>query len=320
VSVRAGGGTADSPGMVSDARRGRRTGKPGNHPWRNLLFALPALIAVALFFYASIAFIVNASLADWNFIGAPKPVGLGNFQRLLVDPIFGKAVIHSILYGGVVLFAQAAIGLGLAILVSGRVKFGAFYKTLFFIPVIIAPGILAYVFRRLFDPGGEMSQFMHGIGLGQLWQPWLAYPETALWAIIAMGIYSGMGGAFLIYSAALTQIDREILEAAAIDGASGRQSIRYVVMPLLKGTHAIFAIFGLGAAIGVFDIIYLSTEGGPARATETISTYLFKKSIVEFKGGYASAISLVVLVVGLLLTFAILAFLRERPSRKPKEA
>jgi raffinose/stachyose/melibiose transport system permease protein len=305
-------GTSRSLARSRSRSRGHR---PGSRPWLNLLYALPALAMIALFFYGAIIFAAQSSLQEWNFISPPKPVGLGNYEEVVSDKIFIKSVANTFVLVGLSLVIQAALGFILAVMVTAPLKFARSYKTLFFIPVVLSPGILAWVFRRMFDPGGEMSTFIDEIGLGFLWQPWLADPRTALFAVTGMVIWSSLGFSFLLYSAGMTQLDKEIVEAARIDGANTRQLIRHVILPLLKSTHVTLLILGIAAAVSTFDMVIIATDGGPARATEVIATYLFKKTIIEFQGGYASAISILVMAGALAMTILVLFLVREKPSK-----
>jgi raffinose/stachyose/melibiose transport system permease protein len=303
-------------GLLARRRvRSRRGHRPGSQPLLNALYILPALIMIAIFFYGAIAFGAVASLQDWNFLSTPEFVGVENYQKVAADAIFLKTLANTIVLVVISLFLQSAIGFVLAILVTANVRFVNVYKTLFFIPVVLSPAILAYVFRRFFDPNGGMSNFMDGIGLGMLWQPWLAFPSAAIYAVAAMVIWSSLGFAFMMYVAGLTHMDKETVEAARIDGANTRQLVRHVVFPLLKSTHATLLILGVATAVGIFDIVFIATEGGPARATEVIATLLYKVTIIQFKGGYAAAISMVVLVGALAVTVLIRWWLADRSSR-----
>ena len=176
------------------------------------------------------------------------------------------------------------------------------YKVIFFLPVVTAPAISAFVFRRIYSADGELNQVLSALGLGDLTQVWLADPKLALYSVAAINIWHWTGFSFLLYFAALTLIDRSVYEAALIDGANFFQMLRHITLPLLKPTHFTLITLGVIGSLKTFDVVYLTTGGGPGRATELMATYIFKKSIVEFDVGYASALSIVLLVLAVTIT------------------
>jgi ABC-type sugar transport system permease subunit len=267
---------------------------------------------IFIFFFSAFLFAVGSSLQEWNFIGSPTFVGLENYQRALRDPIFLKTVVNSLTLLLLTVLLQAGVGFLLALLVSAPVRLRSFYRTLFFIPSVLSPVVLAFVFRQLFAPDGEMTAFMQSVGLGALWRPWLADPDTALWAMVGMVVWAGVGTPFLLYSAGLTQLEPEILDAARAEGANSAQLVRHIIFPLLRNTHVTIAVIDVALAVNLFDLVFLSTAGGPARATEVFGTLLYKTAIVQFQGGYASAVSIIVLIGALATTALILVAQRRK--------
>ncbi len=273
------------------------------HRWANLLYLAPMGALLGLFVYYAIAYTLNLSFYQWNGVSLHAVyVGLANFQKLAKDPIFWRAATNTVVLAVLVLLVQNGIGLSLAVLLRARVRFSALYHSLFFLPVVISPAVLAFVFRRLFDPNAELSQLLNSIGLGFLVHSWLGDPNTVLLAICGIIIWEYVGFSFVMYSAGLTQIDKSVYEAATLDGASFYRVVRSIAFPLLKRTHITLMILSIVGAIKIFDIVYLTTEGGPARASEFVSTYLYKKAIPEFAVGYASALGVVLISAALLVT------------------
>jgi raffinose/stachyose/melibiose transport system permease protein len=174
---------------------------------------------------------------------------------------------------------------------------------IFFLPVVISPAVTAYVFRRIFNANdGELNLILGAVGLGALQQAWLADPKIALYALAAVNIWQWTGLSFLMYYAGLTLIEESFYEAARMDGANFFQLIWHITVPLVRPTSFALLILGVIGALKTFDIVFLVTGGGPGRSTEFLSTYIYKKAIQEFNAGYASALSVVMLLVALLLT------------------
>ena len=123
-----------------------------------------------------------------------------------------------------------------------------------------------------------------------------------MYALIIANIWQWTGFSFLLYHAGLTQINQELYESARIDGANLLHIIKSIIIPLLKPTHIALLILGVIGTLKTFDIIYLTTRGGPARSTEFLSTYVFQKGILEFKASYASTIALMIVIIALVLT------------------
>ena len=270
------------------------------------LYILPVMLFALVFFYYPIAYSANISTLDWNGVSVRREfVGLENYQTILSrDAIFIKALINQASYGVTVIVAQMSLGFTMAILLKSRARLKIIYKIIFFVPVVLSSTVSAYVFRQIYDARtGQLNQFLTAIGLDSLTHPWLADPQTALVGLMFITIWQYTGFSFMLYFAGLTQIDEELYEAARIDGASLFQMITRIVIPLLRSTHITLVILGVISVLKTFDVVYLTTQGGPARATEFMSTYIFKRGLLEFDAGYASALAFFLLGIALLLTF-----------------
>ena len=274
-----------------------------NRNWLNYLYLVPIVAFVGGLIYYAIYYTAEVSLFDWNGISPERTfIGLENYWDIIRDPVFHKILLNTIVFAGLTIFIQMALGLLIAVLLKFSVVLKTVYKVIFFLPVVTAPAISSFVFRRIYSADGELNQALSAIGLGGLTQVWLADPKLALFSVAAINIWHWTGFSFLLYFAALTMIDRSIYEAALLDGASFFQMLRYVTLPLLKATHITLIILGVIGALKTFDVVYLTTGGGPGRATELMATYIFKKSIVEFDAGYAAALSIVLLLLALVIT------------------
>lgn len=271
---------------------------------RDILYILPSFIFITIFFFYPIGYIFGISFFDWNGVSQNKSfVGLENYKNFFVDPIARKALGNQILWGVITISSQMFLGLSMAILLRSKVRFKIVYKIIFFFPNIISIAVVAYVFNRIYDNNfGELNYFLEMIKLNILTHPWLGDPDTALYCLMVANIWQWTGFSFLLYHAGLTQINEDLYESARIDGANIFNIVRNIVIPLLKPTHIALLILGVIGTLKTFDIIYLTTRGGPARSTEFLSTYVFQKGIIEFKASYASTIALMIVLIALALT------------------
>ncbi len=274
-------------------------------PWTHLLYIAPMVLLIGMFIYYSIGYIGYVSLLEWNGISSQKTfVGLANYREALQDKIFHSALAHTLIFMVATIVIQMALGLMLAVLLKSKVVGKVLYKIIFFMPVVLSNAVVAYVFRRIFDANdGELNAFFEAIGLDGMALTWLADPKLALLCLIGINVWQFTGFSFIMYFAGLTMIEKELYEAVRIDGGGIRHMVRYVTFPLLRSTHFSLVILGIIGALKTFDIVYLTTGGGPAHSTEFLSTYIFTKTLLEYNAGYASALSIVLLLAALLLTW-----------------
>ena len=171
------------------------------------------------------------------------------------------------------------------------------YKAIIFIPVVLAPATMAPVFRQIFDQFGQFNGLLSTIGLGALTRPWLADSTTAMPVVMFITVWQWTGLTFILYYAAMSQLNPEILEAARVDGASSIRVLRSIVWPLCKGTTAALAVLGLIGALKTFDIPYLVTHGGPNHATEFLGTLVYYTMAQGKHFGYAATLAIALLVL-----------------------
>lgn len=275
---------------------------------RNWLTALPyvtpALILIGGISYFAVGYNVWLSTLTWDGVSEAKQVGLANYRALFADPVFWGALRNVAIFGVLTVTIQLALGLLLALVLSNPMWGRGVYKALVFVPVVLAPAAVATAFRQFLRPDGQVNQLLEGIGVTWLQPAWLADPRIALYALVGVNIFQWTGFSFLLYQSALSQVDTHSLEAAQLDGASTLGTIWHVVIPQLKGTHLTLILAGVIGSLKTFDLVFLLTGGGPGRSTEFLTTYIHKQGIVQFHVGYGATLSVVLLLLALLLTWA----------------
>jgi raffinose/stachyose/melibiose transport system permease protein len=303
--------TTVATAVVSRSRTGRNVRAWGIAG----LFMLPALALYALFVLFPIVQAARFSLFDWNGLEAMDQfVGLANFERALADPIFRGAVAHNALIVILSLAVQIPFALGLALMLNRRFRGRAILRLIFFAPYVIAEVITAIVWSLLLQPNGLTEHLMTAIGLEEAYNPWLADPGTVLIALFVVITWKYFGFHMIILLAGLQGIPREVEEAAAIDGASRWQSLRSVTLPLLGPTIRISVFLSIIGSLQLFDLVWVTTRGGPVNASNTMAVYMFDRGFVRFQFGYGSAVAVILFLVCFVLALAYQRWVMRRDT------
>ena len=267
-------------------------------PW-----ILPAFLFLVVVIYFSIGFTFNLSAYNWDGLSPVKEFwGWENYRRLFNDKVFWKCLSNTVIYFIITFVIQNVLGFMFAAILHSDVKFPTVHKCLIFIPTIIAPATMAPVFRLLFSPQGMLQSIFKTLHI-PITVDWLSNPRTALFVLMSVAIWEFTGMSFILYFAAMSQIDHEMLEAARIDGAGDLKVIWSMVVPYCKGTTISLAMLGVIGALKTFEIPYLITTGGPNHATEFLGTYIYRQGIRNAHLGYAAALSVTLLVLAVIGAF-----------------
>ncbi len=269
------------------------------------LFLLPALTLYGIFVLIPVVQAAHFSLYKWNGLTPLTDfVGLANFQRALSDPTFIKAATHNAIIIVLSLAIQIPFALGVALMLNRRFRGRAIFRLIFFAPYVIAEVIAGVVWRLILQPDGLADGVLTSVGLGSLYHPWLADPDTVLWAMFVIISWKYFGFHMILMLAGLQGIPRELEEAAAIDGATRRQTIRHVTLPLLGPTIRVSVFLSIIGALQLFDLVWVTTGGGPVDASNTMATYLVDWGFERFQLGYGSAIAVILFVIALVVGLA----------------
>lgn len=272
--------------------------------WQSYLFILPMLLLFLGMIIYPLVYNIIISFYDWNGISIEKVFnGLDNYKAVLTDPVFKIILSNFAIFAVVTIVVQAFFGLIFASMFIRKIRFSGFYRILFYLPVIATPTIVGNVFSKIFETNrGYLNEFLRMIGFDSLCQQWIADPRLALGCVIFVNIWQWTGYSMLMYYANMLNIPQSLYEAAVMDGASSVQQFKHITFPLLRGTHFTLAVMGILSSLKCFDIPYVLTRGGPNYATEFFSTYIYTKSFDLFEQGHASALTVIMLMIALLLT------------------
>lgn len=274
------------------------------------LFMTPGLILLALFVFWPIIYSVPLALTNYSVIGKTEFVGLDNFVKALQDKSFITSLVNSLLYVIVVPFIQI-FSILMAILVNSNVKGIKIFRTAYYIPVVTSMVAVALIWGWLLNQNGVINYVLSNVGLMKERITWLSNKDTALWTLMFITMWKGLGYFMMIYLAGLQSIPKDLTEAATIDGASRAQTIRKITIPLLKPYVFFCTLISLMAAIRVFDEVFILTKGGPGDATLTSSLYIYQQGFQQFNFGYSSALGLIVSVMIAALSIIIFRFNRK---------
>jgi ABC-type sugar transport system permease subunit len=279
------------------------------------MLLLPPFLLYAYFILVPLIRTGHFSLTSWNGATADLPfVGLDNFFRMAVDPLFWGAFWHTAVWVAFGTVVELALALALAMFVWNRPRGFMTFRTVFFMPLVLPAVVVGVVWIWIYSPlFGILNRFLTTIGLEQFALGWLGDPNVALYAVLAASIWSHLGLSFVIFVAALQNVDQDLLDAAKIDGANAWERFRYVVVPQLSNSITLVTVLLLVHGLQGFDLVWVMTHGGPNNSTQLLATYAYQKAFVENEAGYGSAISLVLAALALIVSIATVN-LRERSA------
>lgn len=274
--------------------------KNQNFNFTPYLFLLPALIILTLtiFLPAIQAFTLSFTQYEYDLTQAPEWVGLDNFQRLWGDRVFWQTIGNTLLYLAGAVPVLVIVPLILAILVNQKLPGIYWFRTTFYTPVVISMVVAGIAWKALYINNGILNQFLKQIGLKE-GIPWLTDPKLALWSVMVVTIWKGLGYYMVIYLAGLQSISPELYEAAEIDGSDGWRKHWDITFPLMKPYLFLVAVISAISATKVFEEIYVMTQGGPRNSSKTVVYYLYERAFQDLDINYACTIGLV-LFLGIL--------------------
>jgi raffinose/stachyose/melibiose transport system permease protein len=271
------------------------------------LFLLPALVIYIAVVILPILDSTLNSFYKWNLVDAKKFVGIDNFVRLFTqDDIFKTGLKNTFLLMFLSLIIQTPLAIALAIALSGKVKGGRYFKTVYFIPNILASVAVGLLWSFIYNPDfGIINRLLEGIGLEKYAGLWLADEKTVLGSIIIVICWQFIGYHMIIYLAAVENIPQGLHEIATIDGANSWKRVWYIILPLIKPMIAIDTVLMATGSLRFFDLIYVMSNGGPNHSSEVLALYMYYKSFRDMQYGYGSSVAVVLLALCLLVAFLL---------------
>ena len=299
-------------GVRVAARRARRSATARRQQRIGLLFVLPSVAFVGLFFIIPLMMTAWMSLTDWPLLGSPHFIGLGNYRTLTSDSTFWQSLGFTAKYTVVVTPAIFLVAFGLALLVRQKVPGVGLFRTAYFLPVVIGLGTASLLWVWMFnDQVGVFDGILQGLGLVKEPVEFLADPISALIAIVVMITWKTAGFTMLLLVVGMQAIPEEFYEAAKVDGAGRWARLRYITLPLLRRTFALALVISVIGSFLAFDQFYIMTHGGPQNQTITTVYWIYNNAFTYFKMGYGAALSIVLLIILIAISVVQLYLLRD---------
>lgn len=259
------------------------------------LFLAPALVLVGVFVAWPLIHSGTLSFYRWNGASAPEFIGVGNYTRLALDGYFWAALIRNIVVALTAIVLQVFLALGIAYaLVRMFPSLGRVLLFLYLVPVMISEICIGLLWRFIYNPYfGLVNGLLKAMGLGDLQRGWLGESGTAFAAVIVVMSFTYLGLYVLLFVGALRNVPESIYEAAELDGAGHYRVFRSITIPMVWDTVRANILLCIVGSLKTFSLVFVLTNGGPNRASEVISTYLYSVGFSSFEMGYAATIGFV---------------------------
>jgi multiple sugar transport system permease protein len=312
--------TAAAAGPGPSLRRARRSEAIAGYAMIAIPMVLFLILQIGSVFYA-----MFISLWDWNVRSGPEEFeGLANYEGLLTDPIFHRAIQNSLYYAAVWVPLTMVIGLFLAIIVNQKIRGRTFFRAAYYFPAIASSAAITILWIFIVSPQGLFNTVREAMGLNPLFElfgfdanhNWIFDQGTALNTVIVLNAWTTSGTFMLFYLASLQSISGQVYEAAAIDGAGAWQTFRHITFPLLRPGHYFVATVAVIGALQLFD--QAAIAGGPAgdpnNSLMTVVLYLYNAAFFQVDFGYAAAVGIVLFAIIFALTVVQRRLFGQAPS------
>jgi multiple sugar transport system permease protein len=295
--------TSTAEALAPPAKRGRGS-LARREAITGLIWVQAWFVGFLLFTAGPIIAAVYLSFTDWQGIGAPKWIGLGNFTEIFTDdPLFWQSLKVTGIFALLYLPLSLVFGFGMAMLMNQRLRGMQVFRTIYYLPSVLSGVAVAvlwgFVFHRDY---GVLNWFLSLFGVGPV--PWLQDPHWVIPAMVIMQLW-GVGGSVIIYLGGLQGIPTELYEVARIDGASWWATLRSVTLPMMSPVIFFQLVLGVIATLQIFTQAYVLTNGGPDYASFFYAINIYQRAFVELRLGYASALSVVLFLIVVVITGVI---------------
>ena len=261
--------------------------------WRRVepyVYMLPAILFVVIFLLYPAAYTFYISLTEWDGLNPPEFVGLDNYLQMFKEPVFGTSVYNTVIWVIATLLFPVGLGLLLAVFVN-RIPFQGFFKAVFYLPYAISATSIAVIWTFMLSPTGIVNEILSTVGLDALTRPWLLMPPWNTITMLMAFTWQTTGTNMILFLVGLQNIPVDLIEAAKLDGANGWQTFRRVTLPLLKPITTVVVTISVVNSFKVFDLIWIMTQGGPFRSSETLAVTMYRESFVSFRLGFGASIA-----------------------------
>ncbi|MGM1046402.1 MAG: carbohydrate ABC transporter permease [Bacillota bacterium] len=279
------------------------------------LALLPALLLFLLFVIVPVFWSAYYGFFNWKGLGEAKFIGFGNYNEILHDPIFWRALRNNLIIVVSSIIGQIPIALILALLLLKNTFFSRIIRSAVFMPMVLSTVVVGLIWGYIYNPQfGLANKVLEIIGLESWTRAWLSDPKVNMFAISIPINWSNIGPYMVIFIAALQNISPEINDAAKIDGANGWKKLIQVTLPMIWGTVVVTLVLCISGSLKAFDHVIVMTGGGPAQSTELLATYMYNNTFDVYRYGYGSAVSTMIMIISALLIAINFVLTRRKES------
>jgi len=267
------------------------------------LYMLPAALFVIIFLLYPAAYTFYVSFTDWDGLTAPEFVGSQNYLQMFREPVFGTSVVNTVIWVAATLVFPVGLGLLLAVFVN-RIPLQEVFKAVFYLPYAISATSIAVIWTYMLAPTGVVNELLRLVGLEALAKSWLLMPPWNTITMLVAFTWQTTGTNMILFLVGLQAIPTDLIEAAKLDGANSLQTFRRIILPLLRPITTVVITIAVVNSFKVFDLIWIMTQGGPFRSSETLAVTMYRESFVSFRLGFGASIanflSLIVIIFSLV--------------------
>ena len=284
-----------------------RTHRKRHINWTPYLFLAVPLLLFLSWVIGPMIYSFYLSLTNWDGLSAPGFIGLRNYQRLFDDPTFYTALFNNLKWLISFITVPVVAGLALAMVLNSSIPGGRGIKAAFYSPYILAPVVVGLIFGWIYHPaGGLLNTALETVGLGFLASGWLSDPALATWCIIAAAIWRQVGYVMTLYLAGLQGVDPSLIDASRVDGCTGWQTFRHVILPLLNPVTVVVVVISVIDSLRSFDLVFVMTRGGPGNASTVLANFMYIEAFNNYKMGYGAAIAVMLFLISAVFIFIYL--------------
>ena len=278
-----------------------------------LLMLAPAAIVFTLFVVYPVVYSGVFSFTRFQGFGDPAWIGIDNYTALLADPFFWQSLQNTIVILVVSLLILIPLAFALALLLRRAIPGGGVLRALVFGPAIIAPILVGLIWVFILDPKiGLLNRILTDLGLPAV--QWIGGDYLTPISVSIVFIWSSVGFAMTIFYAGLQMLPADVMEASALDGATGWQQLRYITIPMMRETFAIVTILMITNIFKIFELVYMLTGGGPVHRSETLVSYMYFVTFTNQQYGYGMALAVVITLLGAVVSIGYLALSRKKEA------
>ncbi len=269
-----------------------------------LLFILPAMLPLLVFWILPVVFSGALSFTDWDMMSEKiRFMGLKNYTSLLRDPNFGRVLKNTLIFAVGSTIPTIFLGMLIALVMNGARKGTGIYRTIIFAPYITPMVAISVVWSWIFEPRvGILNFIMRLAGLPE--SQWLQSSRSAMVSVLIVTIWKSLGWTMIFYMEAIRKVPQNLLESAAIDGAGGFWRFVKITLPMISPTTFFLVIMSTISSLQAYDQIQVLTQGGPAGATRTLLYYYYQEAFQNFNTGKASAVAVILVIITVILSLA----------------